>query len=575
MFDTRQRGQPRLTADALPGPTSRTKSFAIDGEVIVGAAILAVALVVGLATAGDYGITIDEFNTEDYGPKALAWYTSGFTDRSHFDTVEFSLWYYGPWFQMLTAFAQSFGFADPLTVRHAMTFLVGLAGLAALLPIGRLSLGRWTGPATLILCLTTGYLYGSLFFTPIDVPFLATMCWATLAVIAMARQVVPAWPATICAGLTTGLAIATRTGGIITHGYLIGAMSLCAVEALALSGRAAWPELRAISVRAAAAIAIAWAIAIALWPWLQIGNPVTQFKIAFVHFANIGLDFPFPHWGEELRTAALPRSYIAEQWLARLPVAFLALLFLATFFALAQLLGFGRFSLERFAQQGASGLRRPALLLARSRGVLLVWVAATVPVGFLMVQQATLYDAVRHTLFVIPMLALIGGWALVRLLLYLRRARVLIAPLAAAYIGVAIADLATLHPLEYVATNALAGGTAGSYGRFELDYWAAAATAALRRLEHRLDAAGAFAHDPPSIHICMLYRDHMVEPMLRKSWRLELDVKKADFVIESERSRCAADLGELMLIDEVKRYERPFAWIHVNKASRFIDVARP
>jgi hypothetical protein len=58
----------------------------------------------GLATPADYGISIDEFNANDYGPKARAWYTSGFTDRSHFENVEFSLWYYGPWFQILTAF---------------------------------------------------------------------------------------------------------------------------------------------------------------------------------------------------------------------------------------------------------------------------------------------------------------------------------------------------------------------------------------------------------------------------------------------------------------------------------------
>ena len=32
--------------------------------------------------------------------------------------------------------------------------------------------------------------------------------------------------------------------------------------------------------------------------------------------------------------------------------------------------------------------------------------------------------------------------------------------------------------------NALTGGTRGAYDKFELDYWSAAATEALRRLEH-------------------------------------------------------------------------------------------
>jgi hypothetical protein len=77
----------------------------ISVEGAAGAVLLIAALIIGLTAAGDYGATIDEFNTNDYGPKALAWYTSGFTDRSQFETVEFSLWYYGPWFQIITAAA--------------------------------------------------------------------------------------------------------------------------------------------------------------------------------------------------------------------------------------------------------------------------------------------------------------------------------------------------------------------------------------------------------------------------------------------------------------------------------------
>ena len=119
-------------SDALRRLGDRTPGAAIDAEIIAAAALLGAVLVLGLATAGDYALTVDEFNTDDYGPKALAWYTSGFKDRSHFETVEFSLWYYGPWFQMLTAYVQSFDLADRVVVRHVLTFLVGLAGVAAL-----------------------------------------------------------------------------------------------------------------------------------------------------------------------------------------------------------------------------------------------------------------------------------------------------------------------------------------------------------------------------------------------------------------------------------------------------------
>ena len=182
-------------------------------DVVVGVGLLAAALAIGLATARDYGLTVDEFNTDDYGPKALAWYTSGGTDRSHFETVEPFLWYYGPWHQILTAIVQSLQLTDPFTARHAMTFLAGLAALAALIPIARMTVGGWAGPIAIGLCLTTGYFYGSLFFTPIDVPFMAAMTWAIYAILLMARREVPAWPATIAAGVLTGLAMSTRPGG--------------------------------------------------------------------------------------------------------------------------------------------------------------------------------------------------------------------------------------------------------------------------------------------------------------------------------------------------------------------------
>src|SRR5215475_15678346 len=121
-------------------------------ETLLVLLVLGVALVIGLATAADYGLSTDEFNTDEYGPKALAWYTSVFADRSQFGTVEEYLWMYGPWFQMLVAAVQSLDLASPITVRHAMTFLFGLAGLAAVVAIARVRVGCWAGLTALALC---------------------------------------------------------------------------------------------------------------------------------------------------------------------------------------------------------------------------------------------------------------------------------------------------------------------------------------------------------------------------------------------------------------------------------------
>lgn len=547
--------------------TNRAPNLAIDAEVIAAAALLTAVLVVGLSTAADYGLTVDEYNTDDYGPKALAWYTSGFTDRSHFETVEFSLWYYGPWFHMLTAYVQSFDFADRITVRHAMTFMVGLAGVAPLLPIGRLAVGRWAGLAAIALCLMTGYFYGSLFFTPIDVPFLAAMTWATLAILVMTRRELPSWPATMAAGLLTGLAIGTRTGGIISHAYLLGAMILCVVEFFGNHGRLTARYLLQMATRYAAVVVLAWLTAIALWPWLQIGNPFAQFRVALVHFATIPMSFEFWHWGERIWTNALPQSYIPAQLLARLPGAFLLLLAAALGYAIVAVIVHARNVAAQWRINRPAGLRTAASALAGERGVLVVSAAVVLPLGFLIVQRATIYDGIRHVLFVIPMLAVLAGAGLYALLPLLRRAPVAAAVVAGAYVGSMIATLAALHPLQYVAMNALAGGTRGAYDRFELDYWSVAATEALRRLERRLDygPSARGAEGPPSILICIPWREWLVQPILQRPWTVETNPDKADFIIATQRWRCAENKS-VVLIDEVKRFDRTFAWIYARRS---------
>jgi predicted outer membrane lipoprotein len=525
-----------------------------DPEISIGSALLAAMLVIGLWTAPRYGVSIDEFNTDDYGPKALAWYTSGFTDRSHFETVEFSLWYYGPWFHILTALVQSLELGERFAVRHAMTFVVGWAGIAALLPLGRLVAGRWAGLAAVILSLGTGYLYGSLFFTTIDVPFLATMTWATLAITVAIRPILPSWRATIVTGLAIGLAIGTRTGGLMALAYLGFALGLCAVEKRVRNGRLPRDYIIALGYRFLGSAAVAVALAIAIWPWLQIGNPFRQFAIAFRHFGSIPMSYEFSHWGERARTDNLPLAYVPEQLAARLPEVFLLLLALAAAFGVIGALRLGR----TFADKGA--LPFSTDVTRRLRGLLVVLVAAMMPIVLVMILRTTIYDGIRHLLFVIPMLAIIAGAAGAATLPALRRFGLLLPVLFGAYAGATILTLVRLHPLEYVAMNVFAGGTAGAYGRFELDYSSVAAGEALRRLEHRLDQAPP-GPTPLRIMVCIPWREGAVAPLLKTGWIVATDANAADYVIETERWRCAAGRG-LRLIEEVKRAGRSFSWVH-------------
>jgi hypothetical protein len=545
-----------LTTLATSAPRTRRRTW-VDAEVLASAALLAAVLFVGLLTIRDQGITTDEFVFDEFGPKMLDWYLSGF-HRTH-SYYDVGVIYYGPWFQILVAIVQSLTDADRFDVRHAVTFMAGMAGLAAVVPIGRLAIGRWAGFAALVLCLLTGNLYGHLFFSPYDTPFLATMTWAVLAVLLMARREVPSWGTTVGAGVLTGLALATRVGGLITDVYLVAAMALLAVELFVRDGKRAWRGVLRLAAHCASAVLIGWIVAFALWPWVQTSDPLGQFSIAMSHFSKIGADFWIPTWGKPVLTADLPWSYVPGELLARLPEGFIVLLVVAFGLGCALSARFVAACVGGAKREGVVGLKAPLLALARSRGLLIVAMAATAPLAITIVIRPTLFDGVRHLLFVIPMLALLAGWVLWRMAPLIRRYPIPAGAVAAVQIVPVVVTLWMLHPLEYVATNAFAGGTRGSFRRFDLDYWCAAATEAIRRLEQRLaaDTTGRFAARPPRVRVCIPWREPVVGPLFKKNWIVESDdPAKADFVIETERSRCAVG-GHV--IDEVRRFDRTFA----------------
>jgi hypothetical protein len=521
------------------------------GEWLASAALLGVVLAIGLATVHDVGITIDEFLFDGYGPMALAWYLSLGADRALAD--HFGTWFYGPWFQIVTAVAQSFHAADDFDVRHALTFVAGLTGLAAVVPIGRMAIGQWAGFAALALCLLTGNLYGHLFFTPNDVQFMAVMTWALLAIIAMARGGTPSWRAALTAGACCGLAIATRVGGILAQVYLVAAMSLLCIEVIALRGRAGFTSIVQIAVRTASALAFGWFVAILLWPYLQAANPLERFVSAYRHFGELKLEMAAPLWGWEVFTGMLPWYYIPGELAARLPEIFIVLLLAA--------LGFGIVAIAAFFRRPPGGLSAAVLQLAGAHALLLIVAAALAPILFIIATGSMLYDGVRHILFTLPPLALIAAWAMLKLVPIIRRFPIPFATLAAAQVISAVFIMVKLHPLEYVATNAFAGWTPGSYGRFELDYWTVAATPALRRLEARIAQERPSPDQPPRLLICIPWREHMVAPMFGRSWRIADNPQTADFIIETERYHCAKDAGGT-LIDEVIRFGKPFAWTY-------------
>jgi hypothetical protein len=109
--------------------------------------------------------------------------------------------------------------------------------------------------------------------------------------------------------------------------------------------------------------------------------------------------------------------------------------------------------------------------------------------------------------------------------------------------------------------NSLAGGTKGAAGRFELDYWGAAASEAVRQLERRLDGDPRFTTSPPHVSVCLNHRVAGAGKLFHRNWIPETDPAKADFIIGTERMPCEGKTNAT-LIDEVKRLDVSFARIY-------------
>ena len=107
--------------------------------------------------------------------------------------------------------------------------------------------------------------------------------------------------------------------------------------------------------------------------------------------------------------------------------------------------------------------------------MLLVAIAGTLPILIAIATRPAMYNGIRHFVFVVPPLCVLGGLAGAYLLRRLDTA----AKPAAAIAGLAILgglavpviDMVRLHPYQYTHFNRIAGGVQAADDRYMLDYW--------------------------------------------------------------------------------------------------------
>ncbi|MET0389821.1 MAG: hypothetical protein ABW321_27865, partial [Polyangiales bacterium] len=101
--------------------------------------------------------------------------------------------------------------------------------------------------------------------------------------------------------------------------------------------------------------------------------------------------------------------------------------------------------------------------------------AIVFPLGIVMLGKSVVYDAHRHVLFVLPLIAALTGWLVAEALPLLRRRTLQLATCATLLFlaGLTAIDMARLHPYEYVFINRSFGGLPAARDYLETEYWGA------------------------------------------------------------------------------------------------------
>lgn len=452
--------------------------------------LLAGVAILILVTFLDYGLTWDEEVQRNYGEQVISWYRSGFRDRSALSYLNLNL--YGGFFETLAQLATRILPFGVYESRHLVNAAFGLVAIAATYKLGAYVSSSMGGFFS-ALCLTlTPVFYGFQFNNPKDLPFL-TLSLLAFYFILQSYDALPRLPKRLIAklGISIGLTLGVRVGGLFLFGYLAllwacwfivqWGLSRRATRELSFSEKAevvsspnaepstlevlppssvqpsALKTLLRLSLLFALIVVIAWVVMLVWWPWAQAKPLVNPFR-ALAEATHFDSGLKVFYNGEYVPANDLPRSYLPTWFALTLPEFYFVLLLTGLFFVV----------------RCARRLAITAEYLARFLKIGMVVFAFGFPLAMAIILHSTIYNGLRHFLFVIPLLAVLAGISFAALCQSQanRLIKINVAALVLLSAGSTVVDMMQLHPYQAIYFNRMiAGGLKHAAQRYDSDYW--------------------------------------------------------------------------------------------------------
>jgi hypothetical protein len=432
--------------------------------------VLGVVGIVAMLTFRDYGLSWDDYTHSEYGDLLLKFYLSGLRDQRALSWV--NLYYYGGGFDLLAALAAKLLPFTLFETRRLIGAAVGVLGLFVTWRIGRRVGGPPAGLFALVLLASCPLYYGHMFMNPKDSPFAVAMAIFLLGLVRTFED----YPRlSIATGALLGAGFGLSFGSRIMGAFgaidaLAALLFIVAIDSRARGIRLAGARLGRFILALVPVVVLAYAVMALVWPW-SVGNPLNPLR-AVEYFSRF-FEKPWQELfdGRVISVPDMPRSYVPTLFALKLPV-------------ILSVLGFG----------GAAGALVAAFrgnLAANRRAVLLlIALAALLPLAVTIALRPAMYNGIRHFVFVLPPLAVLGGLA-AAFLLEIAARRLRFPPIAGALVlivgaAVPVVEMVRLHPYEYTDFNWFYGGVAGARDRYMLDYWGLSFKQASQALRARL-----------------------------------------------------------------------------------------
>ncbi len=441
-----------IATSAIDTPARRSVERTCDDLAIL---VLAVVGIVAGLTFRDYGLGWDDYTHAEYADLLLRMYGSGFRDTGALSFA--NLYMYGGGFDMAAALLHKIIPLELFETRRLLGAIVGVIGLAVTWRLGRRVGGPIAGLAALLLLALCPTFYGHMFMNPKDAPFAVAMVILMLGLVRLAEEYPQPSPRTILiVGLGAGLSIGSRILGGLALVYALAGFVPLFVEEIQTRGArdAAQHFLRVLYVLTPGLI-LGYLVMGLIWPW-SIMEPDNPFQ-ALTYFSRF-FEKPWKEMfdGALVSVPDMPWSYLPTLFALQLPEVLLGLL-------MAGVIG----TLVVLPRSDVSARRKTILLM--------LTLAAMLPLLIAMVKRPALYNGIRHFIFVIPPMTVLAGTAFAWVMNRLGENRRSWQPAAVAIFAfgllLPLGEMIRLHPYQYTHFNYIAGTVRGADNRFMLDYW--------------------------------------------------------------------------------------------------------